>query len=56
MATCVCGGSGRKMSMAAKEPPYPLQASEIESFEINFANWLKPDRADAMHHRCQGMP
>ena len=41
--------------MAAKKPPHPLQASEIERFERNLANWLKLDPADAMYHRFQGM-
>ncbi|MFJ5300870.1 hypothetical protein ACIQAL_30645 [Pseudomonas sp. NPDC088368] len=41
--------------MATKKPPHPLQASEIERFERNLANWLKLDSADAMYHRFQGM-
>ncbi|WP_455921532.1 hypothetical protein [Pseudomonas putida] len=41
--------------MAAKKPPHPLRASEIERFERNLANWLKLDPADAMYHRFQGM-
>ena len=42
--------------MAAKKPPHPLRASEIERFERNLANWLKLDAADAMYHRFQGIP
>ncbi|SFG78892.1 hypothetical protein SAMN05444062_101423 [Pseudomonas syringae] len=41
--------------MAAKKPPHPLQASEIERFERNLANWLKLDPSDAIYHRFQGM-
>ncbi|WP_205897882.1 hypothetical protein [Pseudomonas savastanoi] len=41
--------------MAAKKPPHPLQASEIERFERNLAKWVKLDPADAMYHRFQRM-
>lgn len=41
--------------MAAKKPPHPLRASEIERFERNLANWLKLDAADAIYHRFQGI-
>jgi hypothetical protein len=41
--------------MATKKPPHPLQASEIQRFERNLANWLKLDSSDAMYHRFQGM-
>lgn len=41
--------------MAAKKPPHPLRASEIERFERNLANWLKLDAVDAMYHRFQGI-
>lgn len=41
--------------MAAKKPPHPLRASEIERFERNLANWLQLDAADAMYHRFQGV-
>ncbi|MFY0750970.1 hypothetical protein [Pseudomonas sp. NFX5] len=41
--------------MAAKKPPHPLRASEIERFERNLANWLKLDPAEAMYHRFQGI-
>ncbi|KPY96273.1 hypothetical protein ALO43_200376 [Pseudomonas tremae] len=34
--------------MAAKKPQHPLQASEIERFERNLANWVKLDPADAI--------
>jgi len=41
--------------MSAKKPPHPLQASEIERFERNLANWLKTEPVDAMYHRFQGI-
>lgn len=39
--------------MAAKKPPHPLRASEIERFERNLANWLNLDATDATYHRFQ---
>ncbi len=41
--------------MAAKNPPHPLRAGEIERFERNLANWLKLDPAEAMYHCFQGI-
>ena len=41
--------------MAAKKPPHPLRASEIERFERNLANWLKMGPDEAMYHRFQGI-
>lgn len=41
--------------MAAKKPPHPLRASEIERFERGLANWLKLNPAEAMYHRFQGI-